>query len=314
MTARQHHYLSQCYLKGFTKGRAKKSKLWVLSPRASKMFQTTPRNVGGVRDFNRIDSPGLDQNVLETELAKFEDKAASALKRLLQTSSFSGETRDVLLNLIALLAVRSPERREHMRQFHAQIVERLMDLTLYSKERWESQYAQAKASNPELQDNVSYEDMKTFFESKQYKVDLKREYQIHMEMVQVDAILPCLHNRNWTLLKTNSVTGPFITTDKPVDLSWNDPESVPPLYRNSPGFGLKSTQVYFPVSQDLALIGEFDGEDRMVNATEQLVALLNSKMLYGFYNQIYTPITGFKFVGKGNILRTGSALVQAFGP
>jgi hypothetical protein len=314
MTARQHHYLSQCYLKGFTKGRAKKSKLWVLGPRIRKAFQTTPRNVGGVRDFNRINSPEVDQDALETELAKFESKAASALKQLLQTLSFSGETRDVLLNLMALLAVRSPERREHMRKFHADVVERLMELTLHSKERWESQYKQAKADHPEMSDDVSYEDMKAFFESKRYKVEVSREHHIHMEMVQVDAILPCLYRRNWTLLKANASSGPFITTDKPVDLSWNDPDSVPPIYRSSPGFGLKSTQVYFPLSQDLAVIGEFDGTDRTMNATEAFVALLNSKMLYSFHNQIYTPTMGFKFVGKGNTIRPGSQLVRAFGP
>ncbi|MFZ3064317.1 MAG: DUF4238 domain-containing protein [Nitrospirota bacterium] len=69
MTARHHHYLSQCYLKGFTKGDSKKSKLTVIDFREKKLFETTPRNVGGIRDFNRIDIEAIDQNALEKSLS-----------------------------------------------------------------------------------------------------------------------------------------------------------------------------------------------------------------------------------------------------
>ena len=54
MTARHHHYLSQCYLKGFTKGGSKKSKLKVFDLRNKKIFETIPRNVGGIRSIVRV--------------------------------------------------------------------------------------------------------------------------------------------------------------------------------------------------------------------------------------------------------------------
>lgn len=314
MTARHHHYLSQCYLKGFTKGRAKKSKLCVLDPKGKKVFQTIPRNVGGVRDFNRIEAQGIDQNTLESALAKFESQADVELKTLRKSLEFSGRTRDVILNLIALLAVRSPEGREHMRKFQAEVIERLMALTLHSKERWESQISSAKADGVDLPSDIKYEDMKKFFDSKQYRIEVAREHHIHMEMVQVEAVVPWLFRRNWTLLLATDQAGPFITSDRPVNLSWKDPMSVPPLYRHSPGFGLTETEVYFPVSQDLALLGEFDGEDRTIRANEKLVAMLNSKTLYSFYNHVYAPTLGFKFYGKGMSVRNGRQLATEFGP
>lgn len=310
MTARHHHYLSQCYLKGFTKGRAKKSKLVVFDLKQNKSFETIPRNVGGIRDFNRIEIEGVDQNQLEKDLADFEGKAASALKKLENTKDFTGEVRELIVYLMALIAVRSPERREHMRKFEAEVMEKVMGLALQSKERWESQMRQMKEADPEYENDVSYEEVKDFFDSKEYTIQFAREHHIHMEMVQVDAILPYLDGRNWVLVESSSETGPFITCDNPVSLSWNEPEKVPPIYRNSPGFGLKGTQVCFPVSQDLVLMGEFDKEDGAVRGNEELVALCNSTMLYNFYNQIYAPKPGFKFYGKGGEIMEGNRILR----
>ncbi len=115
MTARHHHYLSQCYLKGFTKGGGKKSKLTTIDLREKKHFETIPRNVGGMRDFNRIDVDGVDQNILENSLAEFEGAAASALRKLEETAVFEGETKDLILNLIAIAG--GKHRAAYHRQF-----------------------------------------------------------------------------------------------------------------------------------------------------------------------------------------------------
>ncbi len=310
MTARHHHYLSQCYLKGFTKGRAKKSKLVVFDIKESKSFETIPRNVGGIRDFNRIDIEGIDQNQLEKDLSDFEGKAATALKKLEETKEFTGEVRELIIYLIALIAVRSPERREHMRQFEAKVMDKIMGLALQSKEHWESQMRQMQEENPEYKSDVSYEDIKEYFDSKEYTIEFAREHHIHMEMVQVDAILPYLDARNWVLVEASSDTGPFITCDNPVCLSWKEPENVPAIYRRSPGFGLTGTQVYFPVSQDLVLMGEFETEDDVVRGTEELVALCNSTILHNFYNQIYAPRPGFKFYGENGMILEGTRILR----
>ncbi len=63
--SRHHHYLSQCYLKGFTQGSSKKSKLTVIDLKEKKRFEIIPRNVGGMRDFNRVEIEGVDPEVVE---------------------------------------------------------------------------------------------------------------------------------------------------------------------------------------------------------------------------------------------------------
>lgn len=310
MTARHHHYLSQCYLKGFTKGGAKKSKLTVIDLEENRYFETIPRNVGGIRDFNRISDEGVDQNILEKSLSDFEGAAASALRKLEEGAIFEGEIKDLILNLLAMVAIRSPQRREHFRQFQAQIAERVIDLALATKERWESQIRQLKKSGADLDYNVTYEDMKMFYENKEYSIEVARERHIHLESVGIKAILPCLFQRNWLLVKSTSVSGSFITTDNPANLTWNKPDKIPQLYRSSPGYGMKDTQVYFPVSKNIALIGEFDGHKGTIDGTREIIADLNSKILMFTYKQLYAPNFSFYFRGRNGEALDGIRLLN----
>ena len=244
MTARHHHYLSQCYLKGFTKGGGKKSKLTVIDFNDNKSFETTPRNVGGIRDFNRIDIEGVDQNGLENSLSRFESEAATALRRLEESLQFEGETKTLILNLIALLAIRSPEMREQWRKFHAASCELIMDLSLATKERWESQMRRMKESGKEINENITFDEIKCFHKSKKYDITIAKEYHIHLEFVGLDAILPCLNGRKWLLIKATDESGPFVTSDKPVTLSWKEPEKIPLFYRNSPGYAIRNLSLH----------------------------------------------------------------------
>jgi hypothetical protein len=310
MTARHHHYLSQCYLKGFSKGGSKKSKLTVIDLEKGKEFQTSPRNIGGIRDFNRIDAEGIAPDYLENELSHFEGQAARALKTLSETKVFEGETREIILNLIALFAVRSPERRSHFAKFETQIIERIMDLSLATKERWESQMEQMRKSGKQVKDSVSYEDIKKFHESKAYTIEVAREHHIHLELKLHKSVLDCLAARNWILLETTEETGTFVTSDNPVDLNWKDPEKIPPLYRQSPGFGLKGTRVYFPVSKNISLIGEFEGNEGMFHADIDLIATLNSRLILNSYRQIYSENNRFFFIGAHGDILSGNKLLK----
>mgnify|MGYP002151931929 FL=1 len=188
-------------------------------------------------------------------------------------------------------------------------VKRMMAMALESKERWESQVEQIKTDTGEdISNGATYDEMKEFFESQEYEVKVKQEHQIHMELNGMQRITELLHMRNWVLVKTGEQTGEFITTDNPVCLSWHNPESVPPFA--SPGFGLKNTMVYFPVSKNLALIGEFDRKDEQLNANKNLVAILNSKIIANSYQRVFASKTNFNYIAKGGAKKTGATLLQ----
>lgn len=307
--ARHHHYLSQFYLKGFTNGRSKKSKLTVIDLKERKRFLTKPRNVGGIRDFNRIDLEGIDPDGLEKDLSKFEGEVATAIKKIEEVRQFDGENRSLVLNLMAMLTIRHPDMRDNIRQFHVDVMSRMMDLALETKERWEGQVAQMRAAGYDIGD-VTYEDLKKFHDEKQYTINIAREWHIELELKSIGVILAALANRGWILVFRREEVGPLITSDRPILLYWNNPEEIPPLFRHSPGYSMKDTTVYFPLSQDCALVGMFEVDDAVVTADAKYIAHLNTVVMHLSGRQLYCPKLGFEFVGVGGELLTGKDILH----
>ena len=145
----------------------------VLDLKSKRKFESIPRNVGGMRDFNRVAIDGVDPEIIEKAQSNFEGKAATALKKLEETSDFSGETKDVILELIGMLAIKSPERREHLAKPLAQIANLIMAMTFESEERWESQIYQIKQNTGNnVSDGATFDKMKDL---KIYKFHHKNE-------------------------------------------------------------------------------------------------------------------------------------------
>ncbi|HBP5689810.1 TPA: DUF4238 domain-containing protein [Pseudomonas aeruginosa] len=305
--SRHHHYLSQCYLRGFTQGSAKNSKLTVLDLKSNTKFETIPRNVGGMRDFNRVEIAGVDPEIVEKTQADFEGEVATALKKLEASSDFSGETKNVILELIGMLAIKSPEMRKHLAEPQVKIAQLMMAMNLESKERWESQVAKFKGGTGE--DNsggATFEDVKSAFERGAFEVSVSKEHQIHMELVGMREITKLLHQRNWVLLRADDDAGEFVTTDNPVSLTFNKPVSSAFI---SPGFGLPDTMVYFPVSKNLALVGEFSGQVGVRAANKYLVVMLNSKMIANGYQRVMASKCNFNYIAKGGLMQQGNTLL-----
>lgn len=297
--ARNHHFVPQGYLKGFTNNGSKNSKLVVFDLTTRSSFETIPRNVGAKRDFNRINIPDVDPNLVESGMSDFEGKAARALQRVSETRKFTGEDRDYILNLIALLSLRHPSKRENWRGFQSRIIEMFMDITLSSKERWEASMKQSG-----IHTEITYEQALDFHRHKRYTIEVPTDKHIELEEHGIDTILPLLHQRRWMLFHVGEPNASFITTDHPVILSFMQPETKPERIRYSPGFGLKGTTVQFPISKTSILLGEFEGTEGVAPINRRATAILNSKAAYYAYRQIYAPSREFELIGsEGNLIR-----------
>ena len=295
--ARHHHYIPQCYLRGFTVGSGKRRRVTVANLASRRFFETNPRNVGGVRDFNRINIEGFAPDALEGMLAHFEGEVATAIRNVAESHRFEGNDRNAILNLITLLAIRSPQQRENIRQFEEQLMKQVLGLSLATKERWESQLSQMKKAGYEVNEALSYEDMVAFYKKDEYDIRLNNEHYIALETKTHDALLKVLAQRKWKLHVATEDKGCFVTTDRPVVITWNHPEEIPVMMRASPGFGMTDTEVLFPVTQHLLLLGTFEGEDGTVEAVPELVAVANLRTIEHSYGNVYTPKKVFPYVG-----------------
>jgi hypothetical protein len=273
--ARHHHYVPQFYLKGFARpGGGKFPQVSVIDLERKTEYDTSIRNVGAERDFNRVEGEGIQPDAVETAYSKLEVDFGKAIDRIDKSLAFDGEDRAWVLNLIALLAVRNPAMRANWADFQSQIMKITMGMTLETKERFDSITTKMRAAGQDVNESVTYEEVKEFFDRGEYDIEIANEHHIRMEMVGAGAILPTLVDRRWLMLVADEQSGPFITSNHPVTLIYKKPDTVPAMYRMSPGHGLPGTQLVFPLNMRLALIGEFEGDNGVVKATREIVAAL----------------------------------------
>ena len=310
MVAKRHHYLPQCYLKGFSKpkkrGRVQAVQVY---DRSGKTFNTNIINIANEKDFNRVEIEGQPQDVFEKGVSKFESELAPALARIIESKSLANENdKLLLLNLIAAAAVRVPRQRENIRDFHEQVGYAMFELATATPERWEGQKKQMAEKGIALPD-VPYEELRKSILDRSFSLSLANEWHINLEMTGMEAILPTLVNRKWKILIAPTDSPGFVTTDHPVALMFSDPKIRGGLY--GPGHGMPGTELVFPVSNRMALVGTFEGKDETINVNAETVASVNGAMVSYCDRQIYAPDPDFIYVRQnGETPRRGSSVLN----
>lgn len=311
MTARNHHYVPQCYLKGFAHYR-EKPKVFVIDGKTEKTFSTHPQNVAQERDFHRVDIEGHEPDALENAFARVESEIAPALKRASGAGRFASEQdRTLVLNLAALLAVKNPRQRENTRDFAERLSKKMMQMVLSKKEIWESHVRRMKEDGVwDDSKEVSYEDMRKFVREDEYTISMATEAHLSAELKAFDAVLPYFIDRQWTSIVAPPKTSGFITCDHPVTLFWTDGNrqgNFPP-----PGHSLKNTTVVFPVSSRLAILGQFEKMPEFsFQATAEQVASINNATILNADRQIYARDNDFDYMStRADKMLKGVNLLQ----
>ena len=311
--ARHHHHIPQYYLRGFATGSGAKARVTVAALKAQNFFETNPRNIGGEKDFLRIDIEGYAPDSLEKAMADFDAQGAAAIKNVSKSHSFEGDDRIMILNLIALFAVRSPQMRENWRQFQERIMKMTMSMTLSTKDRWESQVRKMKVAGIEISEDVTYEQLKEFHERGEYDITMNREWHIGLELKGFDAVLRALADRKWRLYVAEEKNGPFVTSDRPVVLTWNHPQKIPVMMRNSPGFGMPDTEVYFPLTHRMTLVGAFEDEKEGTHPAEMpMIAIANTRMIEHAFEQLYTTNKTFPYIAPSFNIYQDALFMERF--
>jgi Protein of unknown function (DUF4238) len=307
---RQHHYIPQFYLRRFLPGGGGKQ-LTVLDRKECHSFVTITRNVGGQRDFNRIAVEGWDPNEIEKELSKFEAKVAEELQNLEATKDLSNKkTYDTMMNFMALLAMHNPSVRANIANFMNKINEAMSNELVSSNEKWEEVCEKVEAEGINESQNISYEKRKDFVKNREDTFGVSKTSLNQLEFFGVDQVLPLLSRRSWTLYISNDETGPFITCDKPVSCTWTDPGNVHPIMRNFGGFGTLDTQVLFPVTKNIALIGSFEGKHQVCEATRDDVARINRRVIDMSMDQVYAPDLSFCYLDDDLKIKDGNSIIE----
>jgi hypothetical protein len=128
--ARHHHYIPQCYLRGFLP-KGKKAKLTVLDLKDRRSFLEHPQGICAVRDFNRLEADGISPDALESAWSSSETDWADALKNLHRDRILDDEIAyRAVLTLIALFVARNPYVRAQWSQAMDQLGKLILATTL----------------------------------------------------------------------------------------------------------------------------------------------------------------------------------------
>ena len=297
--ARIHHYISQCYLKGFTRDGTKDSQLFAINLSGGSTFSTKPKNVGAERDFNRIE--GHPPGELERELSSFESEVDAALDRIRQLRSIDNpDDWNAVLNLMALFAVRNPRLREIARDFVDRTSRIILSLALATPERWESQLRQMKAAGViDDEPRISYEQLKSFHEKGEYDIGISKASHIAREFMTHDSVLKTMATRKWLLCIANRESGGFCTSDHPVCLIHSDGET--PTFQRPVGYGTVGSTVIFPIGCELLAVGTFEGSGGVRQLSPFQVAYMNGVVCSYALRQIYAPDASFRVLVGNNL-------------
>lgn len=307
--ARKHHYVPQCYLKRFTSTGSKGAQLFVIDAQQRRAFTTTPANIAAERDFNRVDIEGEDPNLVESSYAEFEARLAPALVRIDKRGALTDDADlSLVLELIAILAVRNPSRREHKRKFHEQTHRRIMELLVENPERWAAHTKRAIEAGAIEAPGLSYGEVRDFVERGEFTVDVETTQHVREELKSLTTVYELLHRRNWVIVRAEALSGGFVTSDQPVTLCWDDEEMEVGFY--PPGFASRGTTLFCPLSRRVAIRGSFDGRQGAVDVPPEIVASINLRTILYAGRQIYAENDRFRFIGEEGKMRLGHELLD----
>ena len=149
--------------------------------------------------------------------------------------------------------------------------------------------------------------MRRFVDEGNFTVEVPTTRHVAMEMSALDTIIPLLGQRRWMLVRATADTGGFVTSDHPVCLMWSYP-GLRGQGPYSPGFGLRRTQVVFPISHALAVLGAFEIDEEERDGDAGLVAVINSTVIGYADRHVYARDDRFLYTGEQGEVRKGSRL------
>ena len=294
--ARKHHYIPLGYLAAFTDSGTKDGQFYVLDVGSRKAFRTSPSNVAAERDFNRVDIEGHSPDAVENSLAPFEGEAVAAIRRVIKTRTYpSNNDWNYILNLIALLAVRTPRFRKSFNRSRKQALRIRLDLLVSDEKIWEKHVQKAKEAGEDFPD-ASFEKFKSFIERGEFDFKFHPQENLRSEFNAQDKVLSLFGQRDWSVLLAPENGPEFICSDHPVTLVWKKA-------RNGPiGYGLRGTEVFFPLGPKVGFYGVYESPlKKLVNCHPRNIGIMNMRLCNGAEHHVYSTHENFVIWYKGHL-------------
>lgn len=282
--SRAHHYVPEFYLAGFTPSGTREDFLWVHDWKAKKGWRQRPREVACEKDFYRIDVEGLAPDAVECDvLGKIETGGAQAIARLIADKELpTGETLAALVAFVTLLVVRTPSFREMYLRNTRDLIRSSARFAIGHPEAFRSFQQEMERDGKPFPEGVTQESLLAFLDDEsRYRIEIPQLWIIKNLLDMFKGLYPVIARRTWSLVQ--ALEDDFICSDNPVSLVATSPE-IGPFF----GFGLRDTEMTFPLCRTLALLGNFEPEGTVTQAGKIQVGFLNRRTLESAHRFAYS--------------------------
>lgn len=242
MSKKSHHYIPQCYLKGFCNT---DERVWTYkkedpqNPFLNKIDSTAVETY-----FYRLEAKGSSDGIEDFFGEQIEGPCSKILEKLRNKEFPIKQDRDKLSVFFSTLFVRTPLYIEHLTVSHNKELALFANLLASNKEKFHDEY---KEMDPDAVENDIEEERQLILNG---EVTYHKDIILSL-MLRVGAIYSQhLSQRKWVLFETDN-DNPFITSDNPLYLFH---PNLQPLGFYQPGLGMKDTRIAIPISKDLMLL------------------------------------------------------------
>ncbi len=302
-SARKHHYVTAEYLGGFADARGRLCVIDLV--REQVRLNQAPHAIGHKRDLHRVDAPGVPPDEVEVTMASIEGPGIGAIQRAIATGRVpEGEDLSWVVAFIALHAARVPRVRAVTSLAVEQASLTMLRMSVATPERWAALRESVRAGGSEEMPDVPYQEMREYIERADFKISAGNTWEVLQALDQAQQICGLLLHRNWTLLAAVGSADHFVCSADPVGLNWSTPRPPSPF---SPGFALPETDVTFPLSSRLALLGRFEPVPEVIPADTAIVAAVNSMTGRGA-DEVYARAQDLPWLGPDHTIRRGGLL------
>ncbi len=268
--ARNHHFVPQCYLAGFTDTGTKHGRLWVCDFEARRSFLQRPKNVAFEVDFNRFETVAHPPDALEKAFGEFERQVASVIQQIGRTHALPPDVDlSYLVNFITLLAVRHPVMRASMERAQQHGYRVILDMLASDEQLFRSELRRAHQDGFVDSAEFSFDRFRKSVRHGSYKITIPREYHIERELKVFKNLIKDVGSRHWSLITAADDAPDLITCDRPASL----------VYK----------QLLFPLNARCALLADKEKPWREhITADSRGIAEVNSRLVDLAHRQIYS--------------------------
>jgi hypothetical protein len=299
---RLHHLLPEFYLAGFTDTGTRDGMLCVFDYRRGRRYRVRPGQAARERDFYRVEVPSQDRNVIEKELSRLEGDLAPTLRRVTETDVVRYEDLADLLSFAAMVHVRG---RRGLERLYLGLQEKMrsgLEDGSLPPDEWERIIDAHRREGVDPATLPHYEEARCKAANGVWAPVAPRELVLgmlpDMQRTVFDALVPHV----WSLAVARPDAGEFVCSDSP--LSWFKMMPWEPGFREDGSLDDLDTTVSFPLTSKLALITRpYDRgqkERYRYEATQQVVAWVNSRTHVGSLGTLYSASGDFSLLEKGN--------------